>query len=190
MTAPARRPVRRAATLVALALCALTSCGIPTTGVVEAGGPAGGIVPTVRVYFVVDGRLVWVPRRVTPPVDVRSAVESLLQGPTRAEGAKRMTTLLSPPAPAVPTSPADPHLEGADRAVSADAVRVSDDGGRIVVRLSPWVGKLTRLAVDQVVCTAIAAQRVIRPGDEPRPVSVVGGDGRTFRGAAARCPAD
>lgn len=191
MTAPARRPARRAAPLLALALWALTSCGIPTTGVVEAGGPAGGVVPTVRVYFVVDGRLVGVPRRVAAPVDVRSAVESLLQGPTRLEGAKRMTTLLSPPAPALPTSPADTDtdLEGGGRAAPIDAVRVSDEGGRIVVRLSPWAGKLTPLAVDQVACTAVAAQRVIRPGDEPRPVSVAGGDGRTFQGTAARCPA-
>lgn len=186
MNARTKRSYRRVAALLAGALCALASCGIPTTGVVEAGGPAGGIVPTVRVYFVVDGRLAGVPRRVTSPDEVRSAVESLLQGPTRLESAKRMTTLLPPSSP----SPADSHPEGPGRAASVDPVRVSDEGGRVVVRLSPWVGKPTPLAADQVRCTAVAAQRVTRPGESPRPVTVIGGDGRIFLGTAARCPAD
>ena len=38
-----------------LTLLALTSCGIPATGVVEAGGPASGTLPMTRVYFVENG---------------------------------------------------------------------------------------------------------------------------------------
>ena len=50
-----------------LALLALTSCGIPATGVVEAGGPASGVLPLTPVYFVEGGRLVPVPRNTGRP---------------------------------------------------------------------------------------------------------------------------
>ncbi|MEU4484592.1 hypothetical protein AB0H94_06810 [Streptomyces purpurascens] len=76
---------RRAALLAVPALCGLASCGIPATGVVEAGGPAGGVVPTVRVYFVADGKPAPVPRRAVTPIGAASAVEVLLQGPTAEE---------------------------------------------------------------------------------------------------------
>ncbi|WP_327318542.1 hypothetical protein [Streptomyces sp. NBC_01235] len=93
------RALRRAVLLCVPALCTLVSCGIPATGVVEAGGPAHGIVPTVRVYLVDGDALVAVPRRIAGQVGVESAVKALLLGPTEAERAKRLTTLL----PQVPT---------------------------------------------------------------------------------------
>ncbi|CAM5244486.1 hypothetical protein [Streptomyces aurantiogriseus] len=89
------RPVHRAALLVAPAALALSSCGIPATDVVEAGGPASGIAPTTPVYFVRNGTLVAVPRRVPEAGDVRTALEALLQGPTAQERLKSLTTRLA-----------------------------------------------------------------------------------------------
>ncbi|MFD0312824.1 hypothetical protein [Streptomyces flavalbus] len=147
-------------------LYALTSCGISTTGPVEAGPPAGGVVPKVRLYFVRDGALVVVPRRTVAPVSVAAAVTLLLRGPSRPERAKGITTQLA-----------------------AHPVRVRTSGERVLIELSPLVGKVTETAVAQVVCTALDAQRVADPGAEPAPVTVTGADHRRLRGSAPTCPA-
>ncbi len=186
-----RTVVRRAVLLAVPALCALASCGIPTTGVVEAGGPASGVVPTIRVYFVADGTLVAIPRRTVVPVDVESAMEVLFQGPTGSERAKRLTTLLPLPGllpTAVPAPAAtDGALEAPREAVAADLVEVVAQGDRVSIELSPALGELPGLAVDQLVCTALGAQRVASPGAEPLPVTVTGPDGRPAKGTGASC---
>ncbi|MEV0634318.1 hypothetical protein AB0I77_04930 [Streptomyces sp. NPDC050619] len=185
------RAVRRGALAVS-ALCALVSCGIPTTGVVEAGGPAGGVVPRIRVYFVADDTLVGVPRRTVAPVDVETAVEALLQGPTGAERAKRLTTLLPlqallpSPVPAAPAT--DGPTEGPQEAdAAADLVKVVTEDDRVSLELTAGIRELPGIAVDQLVCTALGAQRVADPGARPLPVTVTGPGGRPVEGTGAGC---
>ncbi|MDT9696394.1 hypothetical protein [Streptomyces sp. P17] len=177
------RPLRFLATL-----CALTSCGIPTTGVVEAGGPASGVVPTIRVYFVVDDALLGVPRRTAAPVDVEKALRVLFVGPTDLEQSKRITTQL-PLLPGVPTPPPTAAATDApQRSRPADVMTVTERNGEVSVQLSPAAGELTDLAAAQIICTATAAQRVATPGTEPAPVSVTGADGRRVEGTTVQCP--
>ncbi|MFF4401107.1 hypothetical protein [Streptomyces sp. NPDC001480] len=188
------RAVLRSATLVLPALCALASCGIPTTGVVEAGGPAGGIVPTTSVYFVADGTLVPVPRRMVATVGVEPAVLMLLQGPTEKERLKGLDTLL--PRPLLLPSAADTYPPTAsvtpaptDPAGGSGPVKVTSDGGHVVIELSLPTAKPADLAAAQLICTAVAAQRLASPGTEPLPVTVTGPDGRHTEGSGKRCPA-
>ncbi|MEU2779727.1 hypothetical protein ABZ646_44625, partial [Streptomyces sp. NPDC007162] len=93
----------RAALLCLAAAGALTSCSIPTTGVVQAGGPTGGVTPMTPVYFVRDGALVGVRRPTDAPGDVGAALEELLGGPNDVERGAGLTTRLARPS-AVPTA--------------------------------------------------------------------------------------
>ncbi|MFI5682110.1 hypothetical protein [Streptomyces cellulosae] len=80
-------PVTKALRSVPLmTLRALTSCGIPVTGVVEAGGPASGTLPMTRVYFVENGALVAMPRTTELPGDPEAALQLLMAGPLAGEG--------------------------------------------------------------------------------------------------------
>lgn len=188
------RAVRRSALLSLSALCALTSCGIPSTGPVEAGGPASGAVPTIRVYFVMDGALVAVPRSTVAPVDVESAVRVLLQGPNDAERTKRLRTLLPLPvlapsafatSPALPTESATPVPSEASG--TSDFVKVTRHADRVSIDLSA-AGKPTDLAAAQLICTAVAAQRVAAPEAAPLPVTVTVPGGRHIGETGTRCP--
>lgn len=185
------RAVHRSAWLTMLpALFALASCGIPTTGAVEAGGPASGVVPRVRVYFVVDETLVGVLRRTAAPVDVESAVRILLQGPTPTEQDKRLTTLLPPPALAasqVPTANgADPVPQASSD--TSDPVRVTPHDGGVSIELSLPVRQPAGLAAAQLICTALEAQAIAHPGTTPLPVTVTGVDGRRIAATGTSCP--
>ncbi|MFJ5309395.1 hypothetical protein [Streptomyces sp. NPDC088350] len=183
------RAVRRAALLVVPALFALASCGIPTTGAVEAGGPASGIVPGVRVYFfVADGGLVGVRRRTTAPIDVETAVRVLLQGPTPAEQDKRLITMLPSaarePALAAPATPVPvPQASGV-----WDPVRVTSHDDRVSIELSVPVKSPAGLAAAQLICTALEAERAAHPGVAPLPVTVTGYDGRRIAATGTDCP--
>lgn len=194
------RAVRRPAPLMMSALSAvsalftLASCGIPETGVVEAGGPAGGVVPTVRVYFVADGALVATPRRVTGMFDAESAVQLLLLGPTEAERAKGLTTRLPLPG-ALPTLAPDPRASPAptysllpEGSPTAGPVTVTTSGKDVTLELDATAGELPGLAVDQLTCTVLGVQRLADPGTEPSPVTVTGPDGRQVEGSGASCP--
>ena len=191
------RRAARSALLWPAAVCALASCGIPTTGVVQAGGPAVGVVPMTRLYFVRDGALVGVRRATDAPGDVESALRDLLRGPTDAELGNGLTTRL-PLRTGLPTAvPAVPVTGGAiappETAGSADLVTVTVTvrDHRISVELSLSAGELgdPGLAAAQLVCTADAAQRVAAPDAEPDPVTVTAADGKRIGGASARCPA-
>ncbi|MEV2210198.1 hypothetical protein AB0H86_01540 [Streptomyces sp. NPDC050997] len=187
--------LRRSALLLLPALCGLlASCGIPATGVVEAGGPASGVASNVRVYLVLDGALIGVRRAIVAPVDVESALRVLLQGPTDAEQAKRITTMLPLPM-ALPTSARIPpaatgQAEAPQEAVARKALKVTARDDRVLVELSVTEGELTNTAATQMLCTALGAQRVADPGGDPVPVTVMTPDGRRFEGAGARCPDD
>ncbi|MGW0870483.1 hypothetical protein ACWD3Z_08275 [Streptomyces sp. NPDC002740] len=199
------RAVRRALLLCVPALCALVSCGIPATGVVEAGGPAHGIVPMVRVYFVENGSLVAVPRRPVGTVDAESAVKSLLEGPTEAERAKRLTTLLPPPTAAPTIAPipvasmppaTDPSGGPAAEAPASATVSVSVNArsGVVSMQLHDFSEELTDLAMAQLVCTAAEAQRTtdtgtsVGTGTGAVTVKVTNALGRSVEGTDERCP--
>ncbi|WP_369227415.1 hypothetical protein AB5J52_44015 [Streptomyces sp. R39] len=183
----------RRALLLVVAAGALASCGIPTTGVVQAGGPASGVVPTTWVYLVRDGTLIAVRRRTDAPGDAETALRSLLLGPTDAERLKGLTTRLPLPravptaAPAVPDGGAT-ALPNAPR--WADLVKVTARDHRISVELSFPAAELTdpRLAAAQLACTAEAAQRTAASGAEPGPVTVTLANGLRVDTAATRCP--
>jgi hypothetical protein len=158
--------------------------------VVEAGGPASGVVPTIRVSFVADGALVAVPRRTVAPVDVESAVQVLLQGPSEAERVKGITTLLPLPdgsATAVP-SPTALSPDNFMRPRPPDVVKVTTRDDRVSLELRPVGVDIPDLAAAQLICTAVAAQRVADPEAQPVPVTVTGPDGRRVEGTDARCP--
>ncbi|MFE6196100.1 hypothetical protein [Streptomyces sp. NPDC057838] len=172
------------------ALCALASCGIPTTGAVDAGAPAGGVVPTVRVYFVTGDVLVAVDRRTTAPVGVEAALDLLLRGPSRPEREKGMTTHLAAPTTPLPARRAPDGNRRPGAPGPPEPVRVSTAGDRVLVEVSPRAGKMSGTAVAQIVCTAVAAQRVAHPGAEPDPVTVTTADHRRVEASPSRCPGD
>jgi hypothetical protein len=188
--------VRRTALLAVPALSALfalASCGIPETGVVEAGGPASGVVPTIRVYFVADGTLVAVPRRTPEAVDAESAVELLLLGPNDAERAKGLTTrlLLSGMptlAPDLRATPAATYSSPPAESPTDGPVEVTTSDKGVTIELTAEAGELSGLGVDQLTCTALGVQRLADPGAEPSPVTVTGPDGRQMEGSGASCP--
>lgn len=185
------RAVRRAVLLCVPALWTLVSCGIPATGVVEAGGPARGLVPMLRVYFVENGSLVAVPRRPAGAVDAESAVMNLLDGPTDTERLQRLTTLLPPltaaatsgptPAASVPSTVAVPSTASmaptaslaptvgpsggsAAEAAASAAVSVNARSDVVSIHLRYVTDELSDLAVAQLICTAAEAQRTADTG--------------------------
>ncbi|WP_314224363.1 hypothetical protein [Streptomyces zaehneri] len=193
------RAVRRAVLLCVPALWTLVSCGIPATGVVEAGGPAHGLVPMLRVYLVENGSLVAVPRRPAGAVDAGSAVMNLLEGPTDTERAKRLTTLL-PPLTAAPTSVPTPLASApptagppggstAEAAASA-AVSVNARGSVVSIHLRYVTEELSDLAMAQLICTAAQAQRTTDAGTGTKAVTVkvTNALGRSVEGSGERCP--
>lgn len=119
-------------------LLLLTGCGVRPTGVVSAGEPAVGIGEGPFLYFLADGQLRPVLRKTGQLGDVDNALGLLGAGPTAEEVAAGLNTLL----PAT--------------GFSATAARE----GVIAVRLysAEPVGPaaLPQLALDQVVCTAVA----------------------------------
>ncbi|MER6181293.1 hypothetical protein [Streptomyces sp. NPDC001652] len=187
-TGPLVKPARAAALLVAASVLLLSACDIPTTGVVEAGGPASGIPPTVAIYLIRDGALVAVDRTVSDAGEPVAAVESLLKGPTPQEQREQLTTELARQVPAttVPTpspaesAPADPAPE--------EQVRLMAETDRLRLELPVYAGKLTPLAANQVICTAARAYLLTRPDLDSTTVTVTDAAGRTFEGGVERCP--
>ncbi|MFJ8113687.1 hypothetical protein [Streptomyces sp. NPDC096132] len=190
--------VRRAALLVVPAALALSACGIPATGVVEAGGPASGIPATTPLYFVRDGGLVAVHRSVPEAGDVRAAVEALLQGPDEQERLQGLTTLLaqvSEPTTLFPTVTASPAQDGTAGSPSVDptespsrAVRVTTERDGVTVELPAGMAKVFDRAAEQVICTAARAFLLAPRDVESATVTVTSSDGRRAEGSEQRCP--
>jgi hypothetical protein len=125
------------ALLTGLAAALLVAgCGVPPSGVIEAGDPATGITPALDIYFLSGGSLVPVPRQIPPGADVGTAVRLLFDGPFPPENGKLRTEL--------------PRLK------IAPAVYVESDG-TVLIRLSEDVPPFTETAMEQLVCTADAA---------------------------------
>ncbi|MFH8220574.1 GerMN domain-containing protein [Streptomyces sp. NPDC018057] len=128
-----------AAAALTCALLALAGCGVPTSGVIDAGAPAVGVPARTTLYFVAGGTLRPVPRRL--PEDggdpVEGAVRLLLAGPVGDEALKLTTSL-----PAVP---------------GRAAVTVAGDA--VTVRFPAGVERLDTTAMEQLTCTAVRALR-------------------------------
>ncbi|MFF7927471.1 hypothetical protein ACFZDP_41245 [Streptomyces mirabilis] len=166
-----RRPSRIALLLTTAFL--LSSCGIPETGVVEAGEPATGIRPTYVLYFVGEGTLLAVRRHVLGPGGIEAAVAMLFQGPDAQERGKGMTTEL-------------PSMR--------DAPTVRTDGGRLSIELPDGTAPLTETALAQLICTAADARLVETPDADTASthvtvtVPVTGPGGWRAEGSSATCP--
>ncbi|MFF4273241.1 hypothetical protein [Streptomyces sp. NPDC001536] len=176
------KPAQATALLVAASALLLSACDIPATGVVEAGGPASGIPPVVPIYLIQDDALVAVPRAISDAGEPVRAVEALLRGPTAQERRKRLTTALAfPPATVRPTpSPAEDLPD--------EAVRLTARDDSVYVELPSYAGDLTRLAADQVICTAARAYLLTREDLESTTVTVTDATGEVVVGDVERCP--
>ncbi|ANB04820.1 hypothetical protein SAM40697_0859 [Streptomyces ambofaciens] len=174
--------------LLLAALLPLAACGIPATGVVEAGEPATGVlepgpgpspaqtrpeaVPdtVVPLYFVADGELTTVPRAVPGAgADLGSTVLMLFEGPDAEERRNGLTTEL-PPSMAAPT--------------------IRTDGAAVGVQLPEDAGSLSALAVDQLACTVAVARLRQDPALTSAQVTVEQPGGRLAGRSSEDCPAD
>ncbi|MFF5401762.1 hypothetical protein ACFY8K_07670 [Streptomyces misionensis] len=140
------------ALLAGLAAALLTaSCGVPRSGVIEAGEPASGMAapdhesppPTMTpVYFLHDGEPRPYPREIDGPGDYAGAVRVLFDGPSTSETPTATTEL--------PRLPAAPQV-----------TTVNDD--TLSVRLPDGVPPLGRTALTQLVCTVAGVPRPPAP---------------------------
>jgi len=129
---------------VALLSLAVAGCGVRPSGVITGGNPPSGSVQTIIVYLVKNGRPSATPRPGSPlsPAD---SLALLAAGPTTGERAQGLTSDVPP--------------EAAPFTVTANPA------GQLVVTVSTPAGRLSTLAIDQIVCTASATA----------PVTVIGG---------------
>jgi hypothetical protein len=119
----------------------LTACGVPPSGVIQAGEPASGMfspgpqssVPTVvLLYFLHNGDLKPYPRKIADPADFRAVVRLLFGGPTTGEAATATTEL--------------PRLKG-----TPDVTAGGDN--TVSIQLPGEVPPLSHLAMLQLACT-------------------------------------
>ncbi|MEU9955725.1 hypothetical protein [Streptomyces sp. NPDC050982] len=175
LTRRGRRAVRSGLSLTAAALL-LSACGIPSTGVVEAGEAATGIRPAYILYFVRQDTLLGVRSRVPGTFDIGTAVQLLFRGPDALLGRKGLTTEL-PPLAATPT--------------------VRANGARVWVELPRGTRPLTRTALAQLTCTIADAHLVVSAGSlsgggsdtaSPTRVTVTIPGVRQAEGSGETCP--
>ncbi|MEU9154233.1 hypothetical protein AB0D59_27660 [Streptomyces sp. NPDC048417] len=136
---------------------ALAGCGVPSSGVIQAGPAASGIVspgakPTtgtvIALYFIHDGDLKPYPRKIDDPADFQSVLDMLFDGPDEQESRSAATKL--------------PRLPGAPD--------VAIDGENILsVRLPKDAGHPGHLALMQLTCTVAGVARPLtaKPSSGP-----------------------
>ncbi|MDG4865634.1 hypothetical protein P8605_46545 [Streptomyces sp. T-3] len=140
-----------------LALGAAGGCGIPATGVVEAGEAPTWVSKGIRLYFVTDDGLQAVSR---PDIEVDSldaALKLLHAGPTTAEQTRGgLTTLVHDGLP----------------------ISASGNGKKGAVGLGEAkIGPEQTGLLGQLVCTTARTQSVLEDGIRPDDVQVTLGDG-------------
>ncbi|MFI1704166.1 hypothetical protein ACWDDN_30540 [Streptomyces griseoruber] len=191
------RPLCRAALLIVGAALALSGCGIPSTGVVEAGGPASGITATTPLYFVQDGALVAIRRAVPEAGDAAAAIEEMLQGPDVVERSRGVTTRVARTSGPGSLFPADGTVEpgatvfpsAAATEAAAEPVRATAEGDRVSVVLPRGVkAERSALAERQLICTAGRAYRMALRDTAPVTVTVTAADGTRAEGTDEDCP--
>ncbi|TMR96276.1 hypothetical protein [Nonomuraea basaltis] len=134
-------PPRRVLAAGLVSLVAVAACGVQPSDVIPAGDPPSGAVApttTITLYLVKNGRLnaVTRPGPGGRPLFNADTLALLAAGPTAREQARGLTTDVPPEAGpfSVTVNPA----------------------GHLLVTLSTPAGKLSTLAVEQIVCTAAA----------------------------------
>jgi hypothetical protein len=160
----------------------LAACGVPESGVIQAGDPAVGMSPAappeITVFFQQHGRLVAYTRAGKDRPDVRVAVGLLFDGPTTDELADGVSTDL----PRLTTMP-----------------EYLTDGNNIdVIRLPGEASRLSVGAMEQLVCTVADVRRKAArrtPGADPDAPSPATAGGRqdappAVGGAGAPVPHD
>ncbi|MFL4908377.1 hypothetical protein ACJ6WF_35545 [Streptomyces sp. MMS24-I2-30] len=177
------RATHRVPLLIASAMFALSACGIPETGVVQAGGPASGIAPRTPVYFVRGGALVAVPFPTDRPGDAEAALGLLFGGPAPVDASGSLTSEV----PSAPTT-AVRLATAAPRATPPDGPTVSVRGDALAIRLPAGLGTVSRLGTEQLICTAAAAHRIGNPAGGTVTVTVSGDGGRHAEGTDRSCP--
>ncbi|MER6670125.1 hypothetical protein ABT256_36590 [Amycolatopsis japonica] len=139
--------MRKTRVLLALAAATLVAaCGVQPTGVVPAGpGPSirastgPNVLAGLTLYFVSDGRVIPVTRPSEGFISPEGAVTLLLKGPTEREAAQGLTTFVPPEL-------------GKVRVYSGDPSSLS---------LPFSVRKMSDQAINQLVCTVIAASTAV-----------------------------
>ncbi|MFD5248885.1 hypothetical protein ACFWIW_30380 [Amycolatopsis sp. NPDC058340] len=158
--------MRKTRVLPALAAAALTAaCGVQPTGVVPAGpGPsiratAGqSFLGGLTLYFVSDGRVIPVTRPSEGFISPEGAITLLLKGPTEREAAQGLTTFVPP-----------------------EVGRVEVYSGDPASMVLPFpIRKLSNQAINQLVCTAIAASMASDRTPRPQGVNVTSPDGPMY----------
>lgn len=143
----------RARAALAVGLTALTAagCGISPTGPVPAGPPASGIqrpgteARNVQLYFAGPYGLRAVNRPTDRPLSPQQALDLLLEGPTRAERERGLTTQVPPMAGQLTATPTNGAVD-------------------LYVPGTVSSGDLDVTAVAQLACTAAHAHI---PGNRP-----------------------
>jgi len=165
------RPLWRAARPALLVLPAavlLAACGIPTTGVVQAGGAATGIrqlVPGVpMLYFVKNGLPTPVQRTTGGPDGVEAAVKAVFAGPNAQERRDGLTTEL-------PVLTATPTVRSSSSWVS--------------IGLPAGTPRLNGTALQQLLCTVSSAPPAEVSRTEPMVMVYVAGPGDWRQNAEA-----
>ncbi|MYV99299.1 hypothetical protein [Streptomyces sp. SID3343] len=128
----------------ALVLTAAVGCGIPSTGAVDAGAPAGGIIApadashegSVYVYLVTGHRVVRVLRSSPGGDGPQAALDVLLAGPTPEDAAVGRGT-------EIPTKAAPGWVSIEERVLH--------------ISLGPNTPALSLTALQQIVCTVTTA---------------------------------
>ncbi|MGW7553385.1 hypothetical protein [Streptomyces rimosus] len=127
----------------------LTGCGISPTGYVQAGTPAQGIrqpgtaTYTARIFFLSPLGIHAAARPADGPVGPQEALDLLVKGPTEAERARGLVSVVPP-------------MPGRLTAVPAN--------GAVSVYLPMAVARMEAAAVHQIACTAANAAI---PGGRP-----------------------
>ncbi|MFB7292846.1 hypothetical protein [Actinacidiphila glaucinigra] len=148
----------------------LTACGVPPSGVIEAGEAATGMsspaprtanLVLVSLYFLQDGKLTVHARKTTAPASVEDAVRMLFAGPTVAERATVTTEL--------PFLKVGPQVK-------------SNSDSAVYVLLPKDVTPLSQPAMQQLACTVSNADVTLAALSS---MAAVGGTG----GSSAQPPA-
>ncbi|WP_405764988.1 hypothetical protein OG539_06530 [Actinacidiphila glaucinigra] len=156
---------RLAALMTGLAAAlTLTACGVPPTGVIEAGEAATGMsspaprtakLVLVSLYFLQDGKLRVYARKTPAPASVEAAVRMLFAGPTVDERATVTTEL--------------PLLKNGPQ------VKAKSDS-TVYVLLPTEVSPLSQPAMRQLACTVSNADVTLAALPSTAAVGGTGGD--------------
>ncbi|MFI6522826.1 hypothetical protein ACIBF1_45240 [Spirillospora sp. NPDC050679] len=169
----------RAGLLALAAALVLSGCGVPATGVVDAGEPATGVVPGARLYFIADQRLKGVVPDRYRIVSLDDALKLLKAGPSVITDGK----------PSGSAAGQDPPPAAGMRSQLGSSMRITATIRRdgVLADIGSYDPKaLAHLSTGQIVCT-LASARAFLHGGSPAEIPV------TLRGTGGtagpyRCP--